>query len=92
MGRVILGVTTSLDGFAEDRNGSVGALYPDLDILQNTEIMREAMLTTGEVVMAWRNLQWQKIRTGTQVVTSSKFRYSFLQINFRKGIRKKLTS
>jgi hypothetical protein len=30
MGKVILGVTISLDGFAEDSNGSVGALYHDL--------------------------------------------------------------
>ena len=32
----------------------MGALYPDLDILQNTEIMREAIRTTGAVVMAWK--------------------------------------
>ncbi len=35
MGKVILGLTISLDGFAEDINGSVGALYPDLDTLRN---------------------------------------------------------
>ena len=38
MGKVILGVTISLDGFAEDSNRSVGALYPDLDTLRNTEV------------------------------------------------------
>ncbi len=54
MGKVILGVTISLDGFAEDSNGSVGALYPDLDTLRNTEVMRESIDTTGSVVMAWK--------------------------------------
>lgn len=54
MAKVILGVTISLDGFAEDSNGSVGALYPDLDTLRNTGIMRESIDTTGSVVMAWK--------------------------------------
>lgn len=30
MAKVILGMTMSLDGFINDRNGSVEALYPDL--------------------------------------------------------------
>ncbi len=54
MAKVILGVTISLDGFAEDSNGSVGALYPDLETLRNTEILRESQRNTGEVVMAWK--------------------------------------
>lgn len=54
MAKVILGVTISLDGFAEDRNGSVGALYPDLEIYDNTEVMLEAVQNTGAVVMAWK--------------------------------------
>jgi len=54
MAKVILGVTISLDGFAEDINGSVGALYPDLDTLRNTEVMRDTIQNTGAVVMAWK--------------------------------------
>jgi dihydrofolate reductase len=54
MGKVVLGVTISLDGFAEDRNGSVGALYPDLDALHGTEVLRESQRNTGSVVMAWK--------------------------------------
>lgn len=42
MAKVILGMTISLDGFINDSNGSVDALYADLDI-QNT----------GAVVMGW---------------------------------------
>jgi len=52
MGKVILGLTISLDGFAEDNKGSVGALYPDLDMLKDTEYMNESILTTGAVVMS----------------------------------------
>ncbi len=54
MGKVILGVTISLDGFAEDSNGSVGALYPDLDTLRKTDLLQESIRTTGSVVMAWK--------------------------------------
>jgi len=54
MGKVILGVTISLDGFAEDQNGNVGALYPDLEALDNTKVFRESQRNTGSVVMAWK--------------------------------------
>lgn len=52
MGKVILGLTISLDGFAEDSNGSVNTLYADLDLLKETEVMMESILTTGAVVMS----------------------------------------
>lgn len=51
MGKVIVGMTMSLDGFICDRDGSVGALYPDFDTLSTTEPMREAIQNTGAVVM-----------------------------------------
>ena len=54
MGNVILGLTVSLDGFAEDRTGSVGPLYPDLDTLQSTEYLQESIRHTGAVVMSWK--------------------------------------
>jgi len=41
----------SLDGFINDRSGSVSALYPDFDTLGTTEPMREAIHNTGAVVM-----------------------------------------
>jgi len=34
IGKVIGGMTVSLDGFVNDRNGSVEHLYPDLDALR----------------------------------------------------------
>ncbi|CAG0970426.1 hypothetical protein METP3_01409 [Methanosarcinales archaeon] len=54
MAKVILGVTISLGGFAEDSKGSVGALYPDLDTLRKTDLLQESIHTTGSVVMAWK--------------------------------------
>jgi dihydrofolate reductase len=51
MGKVVLGMTVSLDGFINDRNGSVGALYSDLDALRDTEPMKESIRNTGAVVM-----------------------------------------
>jgi dihydrofolate reductase len=54
MTKVIVGMTMSLDGFVNDRHGSVEALYPDLESLRHTEPLREAIQSTGAVVMGWR--------------------------------------
>jgi dihydrofolate reductase len=51
MGKVILGATMSLDGFINDRTGSVAALYPDLAELRELEHLRESIQKTGAVVM-----------------------------------------
>jgi dihydrofolate reductase len=51
MAKVILGTTISLDGFINDRSGSVSALYPDLVSLRDTEPLRESIQNTGAVVM-----------------------------------------
>jgi dihydrofolate reductase len=51
MGKVILGMTMSLDGFINDRNGSVDSLYPDLDAWRETELGKESIQNTGAVVM-----------------------------------------
>jgi dihydrofolate reductase len=51
MGKVIFGMTISVDGYVNDRNGSVGPLYPDLEALRQTELLREEIRTTGAVVM-----------------------------------------
>lgn len=41
----------SLDGFINDRNGSVERLFADLDTLRSTKLMREYIRNTGAVVM-----------------------------------------
>jgi len=54
MGKVIFGMTMSLDGFINDRNGDVSRLYPDLGELRKTEMLQEMIKTTGAVVMGRR--------------------------------------
>ena len=54
MAKVIVGMTVSLDGFVNDRNGSVERLYPDLAALRKTEVLQEAMANTRAVVMGRR--------------------------------------
>ncbi len=51
MGRVILGTTMSLNGYINDQNGSVEALYPDLQAIDQTEVMQKSIRDTGAVVM-----------------------------------------
>ena len=51
MSRVILGTTMSIDSFINDRNGSVAALYPDLDAWRSTEPGKESIQNTETVVM-----------------------------------------
>jgi dihydrofolate reductase len=51
MAKVILGMTVSLDGYINDRSGSVEALYPDLAALRDTEPLQESIQNTGAVVM-----------------------------------------
>lgn len=51
MGKVVGGMTFSLDGFVSDPHGDVSRLYPDLDELRSTEMLQEEIRTTGAVVM-----------------------------------------
>ena len=52
--KVIVGMTLSLDGFVNDRNGDVGRLYADLAEMQETPSLLEAIHDTGAVVMGRR--------------------------------------
>jgi len=51
MATVTLGRTMSLDGFVNDRHGEVNWLYPDLQKLGETNLMKEAKKEVGAVVM-----------------------------------------
>ena len=51
MGRVIVGMRMSLDGFVSDRNGDLGRLYPDMEAMRESEQVQEAIRSTGAVVM-----------------------------------------
>jgi dihydrofolate reductase len=51
IGKVVFGMTMSLDGFVSDRDGSVQALYADFDQLRESDSVQDAIRTTGAVVM-----------------------------------------
>jgi dihydrofolate reductase len=51
MTKVILGMTISLDGYINDPDGSVDALYPNLADWRETELAKESIQNTGAVVM-----------------------------------------
>ena len=55
MGKVIGGMTHSVDGFVSDSIGDVRRLYPDLAELRNTEMLQEEIRSTGAVVMDRRS-------------------------------------
>jgi len=54
MAKVIVGMTTSLDGFVADGDGSVDALYPDLVALRGSAYMDDIIDETGAVLMGRR--------------------------------------
>src|SRR2546426_5899444 len=54
MAKVIVGMTTSIDGFVADQSGSVVRLYPDLTALQGTAYMNALIAETGAVLMGRR--------------------------------------
>lgn len=47
MAKVRAGMTTSLDGFVADPNGSATRLYPDLEALRGTDYMNALIDATG---------------------------------------------
>jgi dihydrofolate reductase len=55
MAKVIFGMTISLDGFINDRNGSVARLYSDFAELRESQTLQESIRTTGAVVMGRRS-------------------------------------
>lgn len=77
MGKVMVGMTMSLDGFVQDSQGSVGALYADFATLRETEPMQEAMQQTGAVVMGGKTFAmvatlWVLLTSGYWLAKESK--------------------
>ena len=54
MAKVIVGMTTSVDGFIADESGRSGRLYPDLAALRGTAYMNAMIEETGAVLMGKR--------------------------------------
>jgi dihydrofolate reductase len=51
MGKVIAGMTLSLDGFVNDSNGSVDKLYSDFGEMHDAPTFQEMIKNTGAVIM-----------------------------------------
>ncbi len=51
MSKVVFGMAMSLDGFVNDKNGSVSRLYPDFEGMVASDHLQESIRTTGAVVM-----------------------------------------
>jgi dihydrofolate reductase len=51
MGKIIAGMTMSLDGFIHDSNGSAEVLNPDFSELLDTHAFQEMINNTGAVIM-----------------------------------------
>lgn len=57
MGRVIAGMTMSLDGFVADSTGDVSRLYPDFAEFAGSESTAATIAATGAVVMGRRTFE-----------------------------------
>jgi dihydrofolate reductase len=57
MGKVILGMAMSLDGFIHDKEGSVSRLYADLEGIDFKELFAESIRDTGAVIMGRRSYE-----------------------------------
>lgn len=64
MAKVIAGMTVSLDGFVNDRDGGLGRLYPDHAAWRESEAGRAAIRATGAVVMGRRAYEMGSDYTG----------------------------
>lgn len=57
MGKVIAGMTMSLDGFVADADGNGGRLYSDMETLQGTPYMEETIAETSAVIMGRKTFE-----------------------------------
>ena len=57
MARVIVSMTTSIDGFVADQGGSADRLYPDLGALRGGELMSSLIERAGAVLMGRRTFE-----------------------------------
>lgn len=55
--KVVLSMSISLDGFINDRDGSVARLYPDMDALHHMEFVNDLIEATGAVVLGRKTFE-----------------------------------
>jgi dihydrofolate reductase len=53
MAKVLAGMTMSLDGFINDRNGSAASLSPDFEELLASQTFKDMTEKTGAIIMGW---------------------------------------
>jgi len=90
MGKVILGMTMSVDGFINDRSGSVEALYPDLAALRETEPLKQSIETTGAVVMGRNSFAMAENPDSIADSTSTRCRSSFSPISLQRNTQRRM--
>jgi dihydrofolate reductase len=57
MAKVVFGMAISLDGYVNDRNGSVGRLYENFAEMRESQVLQDAMRETGAVMMGRRTYE-----------------------------------
>ena len=57
MTKIIAGMTMSLDGFVNDKEGKSGLLYPDLANWRNEERGKASIAATGAVLMGRKTFE-----------------------------------
>jgi len=57
MTKVVFVMAMSLDGFVNDDHGSVELLYPDFASLDDSDLMKELIDSTGAVLMGKRTFE-----------------------------------
>ena len=55
--KVIVGMTTSLDGFISDRNGALDGMYDDIEELSASDEWKSMIKETGAVVMGKKSFE-----------------------------------
>jgi dihydrofolate reductase len=60
MGKVVVGMRVSVDGFVADREGNSSRLYPDLGDLRENPVVQEAIENTGSVILGRRSYDLAK--------------------------------
>jgi hypothetical protein len=92
MAKVILGTTMSLDGFINDPNGSVAALYPDLETWRYTEPGRESIQNTGAAGMGRNSFAIAKDPDSLAEDYNTRFRFSFSPTGLQRNNQKKIAA
>jgi len=81
MAKVIAGMSMSLDGYINDRNGSVEKLYSDFNAMHDVSSFKEMIEHTGAVIMGRHVYEmctrWQIHLSGLMMIMNFKLPFLF---------------